>query len=85
MSFVSAQKNLFRGLLDSKSKKMKERGAEIISAVQTLVPSIRDEIARDLTLDQIREKLGGISAAPGDNGAADVGDVDDILDDLLDE
>jgi hypothetical protein len=86
MSFVSAQKNLFAGLLASKSKKMQERGAEIIQAVSALVPAIRDEIARDLTLDQIREKLGGISASPtGDNGAADVGDVDDILDDLLDD
>ena len=85
MSFVSAPDNLFREVVEGKfAKKMQGRGADLMSDVQGLVGNITGEIARDMTLDQIREKMGGATTTPVDDNGS-VGDVDDMLSDLLDD
>jgi len=84
MSFVSAPDNLFRELVSGKfAEKMGSRGQDLMSEVQGLVGGMMGEIARDLTLDQIREKLGGVSSSPVED-SGNVGDVDDMLAGLLD-
>lgn len=84
MSFVSAPDNLFRELVSGKfSEKMGSRGQEIMNDVNDLVGGIRNEIAREMTLDQIREKLGGAASSPVED-SNNVGDVDDMLSGLLD-
>ena len=85
MSFVSAPDNLFREVVEGKfAKKMAGRGQELMADVQGLVGNISNEIARDLTLDQIREKLGGATSSPVES-SDNVGDVDDMLSDLLND
>lgn len=84
MSFVSAPDNLFRELVNGKfSEKMGERGQDLMGQVNDIVGGIRNEIAREMTLDQIREKLGGATSSPVDD-SNNVGDVDDMLSGLLD-
>lgn len=88
------QKMSFSPCKDSLLRKLVEKGAnnplvaKIISEAQALLPKVNDQIGRELTLDQIREKLSGgsgagPSATPADTVAA--GDIDEALDGLLDD
>jgi len=62
----------------------------VIDAAQKLLPDVENEIGRNMTIDQIREKLGG-GGGGGGGGSAPVSDVvateemDDALDDLLED
>ena len=93
------QKMSFSPCPDSVLRKFMGKGMDhplvkqIIEAGQVLLPSVRDEIARDMSIEQIREKLagggggGGGGAVPSQpvNDAATTEDIDEALDDLLDD
>jgi hypothetical protein len=70
------------------SKKDSARAKEIISAIRAQIAEIekgiKNELARDMTLDKIREKMGGTASSAGGGGAA-VEDVDQVLNNILDD
>lgn len=80
---ISPLKNsLFKSLLESEKESARNIAKEIFAEAQSVFSNLENEMARDLTLDEIREKLGGASASPVDDSA--VADVDGMLDNLLD-
>jgi len=83
MDISLCRENLFRKLAESG----KDKGTAIVDAIQQKVAEIektlRADMARDLSLDKIREKLGGSSSGPVSGGAAE--DVDGLLEDILDD
>jgi hypothetical protein len=76
--------NLFRKMLTGDNKRGNELGAAILSQAQEIAQTIRTDMARELTLEQLREKMGGASAMPsGGAGGGAAENVDDLLDDLI--
>ena len=71
-------------LLDTLKTKKVELFDEIVGTAKTIQGNIRNDIAQDLTLDQIREKLSGEVGSPVVGGGITSNvDVDDVLDDVL--
>jgi hypothetical protein len=86
MDLSPCKDNLFRKLMEMDSKKGKAIAAAIVDEVKEIAAKIREDMARDLSLEQIREKLGGANSSPVTGGAAASGEnVDDLLDNLLDD
>lgn len=84
MDLSPARENLFKKLADSDKPGAKAIADRILQEVANVEKNLRNDIARDLTLDQIREKLGGGGSTTG--GPATTADnVEGLLDDLLDE
>lgn len=73
------RESLFRMLMEKEGAEAIQK--RMLAGISAIEEGIRDELARDLTLDQIREKLGADS--PTVSGVvADAGVVDDMLDNL---
>jgi len=83
MDISPAKDNLLRKLVESDKDKARAISVAIMEQVQKIESSIRTDLARDLTLEQLREKLGGSTASPVTGGAAEE-NVDELLDNLLD-
>lgn len=83
MTFTPCGVSLFRKLLEN--EKTQETAKKLIGEVQAVVAEIQNEIARDLTLDQIREKLGNAPASPTGASAVAAVDVDSVIDGLIDK
>lgn len=88
MSFSPCRDSILRKLVDKNAPLVDQ----IISAGQALLPNVQNEVGRDLTLDQIREKMnggggsgGGIGGGSPINDAAATEEIDDALDNLLDD
>lgn len=79
------RESLFRKLLDSGNRD-KAPLSTIIAGVQQIAGNIQNDLARDLTLDKIRESLGQGTAAPTGRGggAATTADIDDLISGVLD-
>jgi hypothetical protein len=87
------QKMTFSPCKDSIMAKLADKGGKVWEAIVTqtaeIAATIRNDIGREMTLDQIREKLaggdggGGAVAAPA--AAAAVEDIDNLVDNLLDD
>lgn len=91
MDFVPCTESIFATLLNSDKEPARKIAETILAKVAAIASNISNDIARDLTLDQIREKLTGSSgsgpvAGGGFGGGNTVaGDaVDEILNDLID-
>ena len=84
LTFSPCKENLLRKLGESKKGKGKDVYDSIMSQVTTISAGIENEIARDLTLDQVREKLGQSGTAPSDFDFGGDDEVDDMIDDILD-
>ena len=88
MSFSPCPDNVFRRFLDRNPKH--ELVLSIIEAARNLLPLVRDELGKDMTLDQIREKMtggsggGGSPSAPVEDSAV-TEDIDSALSDLFDD
>lgn len=72
------------------SKKDSPRAKEIVEAIRSSIADIeknlRNDMARDLSLDKIREKAGLASAgASGASRSGPVEDVESVLDNILDD
>jgi len=82
MSFTNARESVYKVLKDTKPEIFK-KVVDVAHAVHT---NIRSELAQDLTLDQIRQKLSGDTVSP--LGTPSMGssalDADDVLDSVLD-
>jgi len=89
MTFAPCKESILRKLIENpKAKPIIDR---ILAKVSEIAGSLQNEIARDMTLDDIREKLsggGGGFAKKGGNagmGGAVAGEnIDDLVDSLLD-
>ena len=86
MDISPCRESLFRKCVESDNDKLIEIARNIQSAVTSIEANIRNELARDLTLDQIREKLGGSpnGSAGGSPSGVSAADVDNLLDNLID-
>jgi len=73
-------------LLVSLKEKQPDFFRKVVSAAKEVHIRLQDDIAQDLTIDQIREKLSGEVGTPVSGGASSGGgsfNADDILDDVL--
>jgi len=88
LTFSPCKENLLRKLMES--DKAKELVTKMIDAAKQVVSSIQGEVGREMTIEQVKDKLaGGTGATAGGGGAtapstATTGEIDDLVDDLLD-
>ena len=86
MTFTPCRESLLKSLLGN--PKAKEITDTLIAKAQSIAGNINDHIGREMTIQQIRDKLagggggGGGSVSPVDTMAS--GDVDSMVDNLLD-
>jgi len=85
------QKMAFTPCKDSLLAKIKEKGgsmwASILEKVQAVAATIQGDIGREMTLDQIREKMAGGGTMGGGGGPSTsvaTEDIDNLVDNLLD-
>jgi hypothetical protein len=70
-------------MLKNDNPRAQEIAAHIMERVRTMAPNLMREIGMDLTLDQLREKMGHeVSSPVGDTVAGDA-EVDDLLGSML--
>lgn len=86
MTFSPCKDNIFRKVLEA--PKAKHLADTIIAKVGEITSRLKDDVARDMTLDQIREKLmGGGNNSPAASAAGPGGqstaDIDSLVDNLL--
>jgi len=74
--------NLLRFAMESDKEPMQKMAQTIFEEVQRLEGEIRDQIGRQYTLNEIREKLG-MEVAPSGSGDVGAENADDILDSIL--
>jgi len=78
MTFTPEGESLLLKYLSAKDEGLRTIGANILAEARQMAEGIQGELARTLTLDEVREKLGGESSSPTGNHAAK--DVDALLD-----
>lgn len=82
LTFISENESLFRKLLASEKPQFKAVATRILKDVRALAQTIHGEMARDMTLDQVREAMGEeVDTPTGGTHAAK--DVEDLLNDVL--
>lgn len=85
MSLITTKESCLRTLLEA--PKRQEQAKQISEEVAELAKNIRRELGQDLTIEQIKERLG--QATEGGGGATaeemSMDDVDDMINDLLDD
>ena len=90
MTFAPCKDSLLRKLYESDKDTAKKVSKHIIEAVQGITSSLQNDLGRELSLDQLKEKLagGGGGAPSGANAAAASGaataDIDSLVGDILD-
>jgi hypothetical protein len=90
MDLSPCRENLFRKVLEN--DKLKALGDAVLAKVNAIVGAdasgkpmgLQGIIARDMTIDKVREKLGGAAGAAASHTPETTSQVDDILDDLID-
>ena len=71
-------------LLVSLSEKKPDMFKSVVDVAKGVHANLQNDIAQDLTIDQIREKLSGEVGSPvGNSSMSSSVDVDDVLDDVL--
>jgi len=83
MDLSPCRESLFSKLGEAKNDKSAKILETIMAEVESAEKGLRNDMARDVSLDKIREKMGGSAATPASGGAAE--NVDGLLDNLLDE
>jgi len=87
LTFSPCKESLLRKLMES--DKAGPLVAKMIEAAQALSATIQDEVGREMTIEQVKDKLaGGTGVSAGVSGgsspAVAEGDIDNLVDDLLD-
>jgi hypothetical protein len=86
MDLSPCRESLFRKVVES--DKMKGMSDSIVAQVNTIAANIQDILARDVSIEKIREKLGGAPVGGGSAGGGSAGGgantaaIDDLLDDV---
>jgi len=86
LTFTPEGESLFQKLLDSGKPEHKAVVDKILADVRAVSESIHREMARDLTIDQIKEALGeSVETPTGSSSSSSHAskNVDDLLDDVL--
>jgi hypothetical protein len=82
------QKMTFNPLKDGLLRKILDKGGaladQLLAEIAEVAESIQREMAQDLTLNDLREKMGSPTSSPTASTGS-VGNVDEVLDDLLGE
>jgi hypothetical protein len=81
LSFTPEADNLFMRMLASEKPAIQAAMKKILADVRATAMAIHGELARDLSVAEIQDKLGGGSGAPTGNHAAK--DVESLLGDLI--
>lgn len=82
MTFASEKDNLLMGMLRGNSALHRETAKKIIEQAKACAENIHREMARDLSIEEIRSLLGGESGGPVGAGSS-AKDVDAMLDNIL--
>ena len=85
MDMTPCREGLFQKLSTGGNEKAKAITEAIMAEVKEVENNIHNDMARDLSLDKIREKMGGSSASPSAMGGGAAENVDGLLDNLLDD
>jgi hypothetical protein len=80
MTMQPAKENLLRKLANSDTAMATRVVPEIAEQVKAISETIRNDVARKMTVQEIREKIGG---APSEPVQTTADDVDALLDDLI--
>lgn len=83
MTFTPEGESLLDKYLSAKSEDLRAVGAKIIAEARSVAQSIHRDLARSMTVDEIREALGEEVAPSGGGGNHASEDVDNLLDDVL--
>jgi hypothetical protein len=84
-TFLPAHQNIFKEMLKNDNSRAREIASHIVDRVRTLAPNLMREIGQDLTIDQLREKLGHEVASPVGDSVAGDNEVDDLLGSMLED
>ena len=84
MDLSACKESLFLRLRKSEKDNIRAMVDAINLEVEELAKTLQNDMARDMTLDQIREKMGGAGGSPVTSSGS-VEDVDGLLDDLLED
>jgi len=82
-NFLPAQQSIFKEMLKSSNDQGREIAKHIIERVRALAPNLEREIGQNLTIDQLREKMGVETSGPVGNVVAGDQEVDGLLDSML--
>lgn len=85
MTFNPCKNSLLSQILKSPSERHKAFAVDILSRVKELEGKINNEVARDLTLDEIRLKMGTGGPSPVSSPSGMSAGVDDLLGNILDD
>jgi hypothetical protein len=83
LTFTPENENLLMKLLSSDKPQYQAVAQQIIKDVRAVAETIHREMAQDLTIDQIREKLGEEVDGPSGSSNHASKDVEDLLNDVL--
>jgi hypothetical protein len=81
MTFTPEGENLLLKYLNAKDESLQNVGRQIIAQARQVSENLQSDLARPLTVDEVREKLGEDIASP--TGSHTSSDVDALLDDVL--
>lgn len=86
-NFLPAKGNLFKEMLKSSGKDGQELAQYILERVRMIAPNLGRALGMDLTIDQLRERMGGESSSPVGNSSsvAGAGQVEDLIGSMLDD
>lgn len=83
-NFLPAKSCLFKEMLKASNAQSKEVVDHILTQVRLLAPQLPRDMGQDLTIDQLREKLGqSVSTPLGGSAVSGDKEVDDILGSML--
>lgn len=89
ITFVAEDSNLLLRLLGSDKPEARAMGEKIAAACRTLAKGMKDEMARSMTPEEIKEKLSGGGGKDGEGGGGGSGggradkDVEGLLDGMV--
>jgi hypothetical protein len=84
-NFLPAKQNIFKEMLKSTNPQGQELAKHIIDRVRALAPNLEREIGQNLTIDQLKEKMGVETAGPVGNVVAGDQEVDNLLGSMLED
>lgn len=80
MTFTPENENLFKKLLGAKSKELQQVAQNIMSDVTRIAEGLNRDMARDMSVDDVREALGETVETPtGNHSSSDVDMLNDVL------
>lgn len=83
LSFTPEGENLLAKLMASEKPEYKEIVGRILADAKGVIDSIHSDMARDLSIEKIKELASGTTSSPSSSSGHASKDVDQLLDDVL--